>query len=215
MRDAGQVTDSDAVVLERLRTGDEDAFLELVERYSSLMLRVARMYVPSEAVAEEVVQETWVGVLVGLERFEGRSPLKLWMFRILVNRARTRGTRERRTIPFAALAGCDADGAMPAVDLDGLVGAHARRPSHWATPPDRWEASPERSLQSQETLRVAHAAVERLPPLQRLVITMRDLQGWGSEEVRDALAITATNQRVLLHRARCQVRAALEAYFAT
>lgn len=213
--DAAQVTDADAVILGRLRKGDEGAFMELVERYSSSMLRVARLYVPSQAVAEEVVQETWVGVLTGLEGFEGRSPLKSWLFRILVNRARTRGTREGRTVPFAALAGRGAAGEEPSADPERSLAAAHRGPHHWASPPERWEESPERSLQSRETLQVARAAVERLSPMQRLVFTMRDLEGWGSEDVRDTLHITATNQRVLLHRARCQVRAALETYFAT
>jgi RNA polymerase sigma-70 factor (ECF subfamily) len=213
MHVAAQVTDTDAAVLERLRAGDEDAFLRLVGRYSSSMLHVARMYVPSQAVAEEVVQETWLAVLTGLERFEGRSALRLWLFRILVNRARTRGAGERRTIPFAALAGPEAAAEGPAVDPERFLGADHGR-GHWMSSPERWDESPERSLQSQETLDVARVAVGRLPPMQRLVITMRDLEGWPSKDVRDALHISATNQRVLLHRARCQVRGALEAYFA-
>ncbi len=211
-----QVTDPDAALLDRLRSGDEEAFAELVDRYSSSMLRVARMYVPSQAVAEEVVQETWLGVLTGLERFEGRASLKTWLFRILVNRARTRGERERRTVPFASLAGREAEGDEPAVDADRFLPAdHDRWPNHWATPPERWDESPERSLQSAETLRVVDEAVAQLPPMQRLVITMRDLEGWDSEDVRNALDISETNQRVLLHRGRSKVRSALEAYFAT
>ena len=118
-----QVTDPDAALLDRLRSGDEEAFAELVDRYSSSMLRVARMYVPSQAVAEEVVQETWLGVLTGLERFEGRASLKTWLFRILVNRARTRGERERRTVPFASLAGREAEGDEPAVDAERFLPA--------------------------------------------------------------------------------------------
>lgn len=216
MYDAADVTGEDAALLARLRAGDEAAFDELVGRHSSSMLRVARMYVPSQAVAEEVVQETWLGVLTGLDRFEGRSSLKTWLFRILVNRARTRGERERRTVPFAALAGREADDDEPAVGPERFLPAdHDRWPSHWATPPARWEESPERSLESGETLQVIRDAIERLPPMQRLVITMRDLEGWDSEEVRNALEISETNQRVLLHRARSKVRAALEGYFAT
>ena len=214
MHDAPEVIDADAVLLEGLRAGDEAAFTELVDRYSSSMLRVARMYVPSQAVAEEVVQETWLGVLTGLERFEGRSSLKTWLFRILVNRARTRGERERRTVPFATLAGREAEGEDPAVGPERFLPAdHDRWPHHWASPPERWDESPERSLQSAETLRVVRDAIEQLPPMQRLVITMRDLEGWDSEEVRNALDISETNQRVLLHRARSKVRTALEAYF--
>ena len=214
MHDAPEVIDADAVLLEGLRAGDEAAFTELVDRYSSSMLRVARMYVPSQAVAEEVVQETWLGVLTGLERFEGRSSLKTWLFRILVNRARTRGERERRTVPFATLAGREAEGEDPAVGPERFLPAdHDRWPHHWASPPERWDESPERSLQSAETLRVVRDAIERLPPMQRLVISLRDLEGWDSEEVRNALDISETNQRVLLHRARSKVRTALEAYF--
>ncbi len=214
MHDAPEVIDADAALLEGLRAGDEAAFTELVDRYSSSMLRVARMYVPSQAVAEEVVQETWLGVLTGLERFEGRSSLKTWLFRILVNRARTRGERERRTVPFATLAGREAEGEDPAVGPERFLPAdHDRWPHHWASPPERWDESPERSLQSAETLQVVRDAIERLPPMQRLVITMRDLEGWDSEEVRNALDISETNQRVLLHRARSKVRTALEAYF--
>jgi len=158
------------------------------------------MYVPSRAVAEEVVQETWLGVLLGLERFEGRSSLQTWLFCILVNRARTRGQRERRTVPFATLAGRDADG-------------DERPAGHPATLRERWEDSPERSLQSAETVQVIRGAIERLSPMQRRVITLRDLEGWGSEDVRNALGISQTNQRVLLHRARASVRSALETYF--
>jgi RNA polymerase sigma-70 factor (ECF subfamily) len=214
VHDAPEVIDADAALLEGLRAGDEAAFTELVDRYSSSMLRVARMYVPSQAVAEEVVQETWLGVLTGLERFEGRSSLKTWLFRILVNRARTRGERERRTVPFATLAGREAEGEDPAVGPERFLPAdHDRWPHHWASPPERWDESPERSLQSAETLQVVRDAIERLPPMQRLVITMRDLEGWDSEEVRNALDISETNQRVLLHRARSKVRTALEAYF--
>ena len=187
-RPAPLLSEEDRRLLERLRAGDEAAFMELVERYSGSMLRVARMYVPSAAVAEEVVQETWLGVLRGLDGFEGRSSLKTWIFRILVNRARTRGERERRTVPFATLAGQEASGAEPSVD-------------------------PERSLQDAEALALVQREIDKLPEMQRLVITMRDVEGWSSQEVRHALEISETNQRVLLHRARSKVRAALEGYF--
>jgi len=158
------------------------------------------MYVPSRAVAEEVVQETWLAVLIGLERFERRSSLQTWLFCILVNRARTRGRRERRTVPFATLDGRDADG-------------DERPAGHSAALRERWEDSPERSLQSAETLQVIREAIERLSPMQRMVITLRDLEGWGSEDVRTALGLSQTNQRVLLHRARASVRTELETYF--
>jgi RNA polymerase sigma-70 factor (ECF subfamily) len=193
----------DAELVERLRARDERAFADLVEAWSPSMLRLARMHVPSQAVAEEVVQEAWLGVLQGIDRFEGRSSLKTWVFRILLNRAMTRGVREARSVPFAALAAREAD--EPAVDADRFT-----RDGAWASPPRRWEDSPELKARSDETLAVARAAIEKLPPMQRLVITMRDLEGFPSDETCNALDITETNQRVLLHRARAKVRAALE-----
>jgi RNA polymerase sigma-70 factor (ECF subfamily) len=199
-------------LLERLRAGDEAAFMELVERHSASMLRVAQMFVSSRAVAEEVVQETWLGVLRGLDGFEGRSSLRTWLFRILTNRARTRGERESRTVPFSALAAREAEGDEPAVDADRFAGPGDDGSQFWATPPRRWEESPERSLQSGETVAVAQRAIDQLSPMQRLVITMRDIEGWPSDEVCNALEISETNQRVLLHRARSKVRAALEDY---
>lgn len=195
-------------LLARLRAGDEHAFAELVRAWSPSMLRLARMHVPSAAVAEEVVQEAWLGVLQGIDRFEGRSSLKTWVFRILVNRALTRGAREARSLPFAALAAAEAGGEEPAVDPDRFT-----REGAWASPPRRWEDQPEQALRSAETLAVARDTISRLPRMQRLVITMRDLEGFGAEETRNALAISETNQRVLLHRARAKLRTALEEHF--
>ena len=187
--------------------------MEIVREWSPSMLRVARMFVPSRAVAEEVVQETWLGVLRGLDRFEGRSSLKTWVFRILVNRARTRGERERRTVPFSALAGDEANSDFAAVDPQRFRPPDAREfPGAWASPPARWDEEPEQALRSRETLELARAAIAELPEMQRLVITMRDLEGLSGEEVRSALEISETNQRVLLHRARSKVRAALDDY---
>jgi len=200
---------SDEELLERLRSGDQQAFAELVRTYSPLLLRVARMYVPTQAAAEDVVQETWLGVLRGIDRFEGRSSLKTWLFRIAANRAKTRGERERRSVPFASLAAREASDDEPAVDADRFA-----KDGAWASPPRRWEDSPERSLESAEAVARIEAAIEELPPMQRMVITMRDVEGWPSEEVRNALDLTETNQRVLLHRARSRVRAALEDYYA-
>jgi RNA polymerase sigma-70 factor (ECF subfamily) len=197
----------DHLLVERLRAGDEEAFMDLVQRWSPSMLRVARMYVPSQAVAEDVVQETWLGVLNGIDRFEGRSSLRTWVFSILVNRARTRGERERRTVPFASLAGDDEDGAVVDPERFGSAG-------DWAAPPVRWWEEPERALDSGEAVERIQAAIAELPERQRLVITMRDVDGLSSEEVRSALDISETNQRVLLHRARAKVRAALEDYYA-
>lgn len=201
--------EADSALVERLRAGDEDAFMALVRQLSPSLLRVARMYVPTQAAAEDVVQETWLGVLNGIDRFEGRSSLRTWIFRILVNRARTRGVRERRTVPFATLASEESAGEFVPVDLDRFA-----PDGSWAAPPRRWEEDPELALRSDEAVAKIRAEVEKLPDMQRLVITMRDLEGLGSEEVRNALDLTETNQRVLLHRARSKVRAALEDYFA-
>jgi len=197
-----------AELLRRLRDRDEPAFAELVRAWSPSMLRLARTYTPSRAVAEEVVQEAWLGVLQGIDRFEGRSSLKTWVFRILVNRAMTRGAREARSVPFATLAAGEASGEEPAVDADRFT-----RDGAWASPPRRWEDQPELSLRSTETMEVARDAIRALPPMQRLVMTMRDLEGFGSEETCNALEISETNQRVLLHRARGKVRRALEKHF--
>jgi RNA polymerase sigma-70 factor, ECF subfamily len=203
----------DHPLVERLRAGDEEAFMDLVARWSPSMLRVARMYVPTQAVAEDVVQETWLGVLNGIDRFEGRSSLRTWVFSILVNRARTRGERERRTVPFASLARQEGDEEFAAVDADRFVGRGDGAGS-WAAPPVRWWEEPERALDSAEAVERIEAEIAKLPETQRLVITMRDVEGMSSEEVRSALEISETNQRVLLHRARAKVRAALEDYYA-
>jgi RNA polymerase sigma-70 factor, ECF subfamily len=203
----------DHLLVERLRAGDEEAFMDLVVSWSPSMLRVARMYVPSQAVAEDVVQETWLGVLNGIDRFERRSSLRTWVFSILVNRARTRGERERRTVPFAALAREEGEDGYSAVDADRFVGS-GNEIGAWASPPVRWWEEPERALDSAEAVQRIQAEIEKLPEMQRLVITMRDVDGLSSEEVRSALDISETNQRVLLHRARAKVRAALEDYYA-
>jgi RNA polymerase sigma-70 factor (ECF subfamily) len=195
----------DLRLLERAREGDEDAFAALVRKYSPSLLRVAQMYVPTRSLAEDVVQETWLGVVRGLERFEGRSSFRTWLFRILVNRAKTRGVRERRTVPFAALGGEEADGDEPAVDP-----MRFSQDGFWGAPPRRWDEDPESALRSKEALRITLEAIEKLPETQRTVITMRDLEGFPSDEVRNVLGITETNQRVLLHRARAKVRQALE-----
>lgn len=208
---AARADEAERRLLARLRAGDEAAFMELVDAWGPAMLRLARQFTPSRAVAEEVVQETWVAVLDGLDRFEGRSSLKTWVMRILVNRAKTRGARERRTVPFAALAADEASGEFEAVAADRFLAAdHARWPHHWAAPLPRWETLPEGAVASAETLGVIHDAIETLPPAQRTVILLRDIEGWDGPQVSNALDITETNQRVLLHRARSKVRAALE-----
>ena len=191
--------DPDARLLAGLRAGDEAAFVELVRRYSPTLLRVARGYVPTRAIAEEVVQETWLGVVRGIDRFEGRSTVKTWLFRIAVNRARTRGAREPRTVPF----GESVDG--PSVDPDRFLPAdHPKWPGHWAE-------EPAQIVETAETVAHVREAIERLPAMQRAVITLRDVHGWDGAEVCDALELSEGNQRVLLHRARSRVRADLEA----
>ena len=185
--------------------GDERAFEELVERYNGSLLRLAMMYVRPRSAAEEVVQDTWLGVLRGLPSFEGRSSLKTWIYRILVNQARTRGVRESRSVPFSALAGDDG----PAVDPDRFLADGS-----WGSPPRPLAELPESMLLGAEARAHVLAAIADLPPAQRDVITLRDVEGWPAAEVREALDLSAANERVLLHRARSKVRARLEAYFA-
>ncbi len=196
-------------LVEAIRAGDESAFTALVREYGPMMLRVARMFVSSRAVAEEVVQEAWLGVLNGIGRFEGRSSLKTWIFRILTNTAKTRAVREGRSVPFSSLGGEDDDG--PPVDPDRFLGDDTRFPGHWSSVPQSWGA-PEDRLLADETLEVIEREIEKLPRAQAIVLTMRDVEGFDAEEVCNALDITETNQRVLLHRARSKVRRALEEY---
>ncbi len=207
------VSEQEGELLRALRQGDQAAFATLIDTYHSGLIRMAMLYVPSRAVAEEVVQETWLAVLQGLDRFEERSSLKTWIFRILINRAMTRGQRERRSVPFSSLFDASTDPSEPAVDPDRFRGPDDRWPGHWSQPPRRWEGSPEDRLLSRETLERVGAAIETLTSAQREVITLRDVQGWSSRDVCNVLGITETNQRVLLHRARSKVRRALETYF--
>jgi RNA polymerase sigma-70 factor, ECF subfamily len=197
-------------LLARLRAGDERAFETLVNRHYGTMLAVARTYVSSRAVAEEVVQEAWLGVLKGLDGFQGRSALSTWIMRIVVNIAKTRGGREARSIPYASLA---AEGDQHSVDPDRFRGPDDGFPGHWRAYPGDWRRLPEDALYQQETLRVTVEAIAELPAAQRAVITMRDVQGCPADEVCDVLGVSEGNQRVLLHRARSRVRAALERHF--
>jgi RNA polymerase sigma-70 factor (ECF subfamily) len=198
----------DLDLIERLRARDEDAFMSLVDRLQPMMLRVARMYVSSQAVAEEVVQEAWLGVLQGIDRFEGRSSLRTWILRIVSNIAKTKGQREGRSVPFASLAGDDLD--RPSFDPDRFRGPGEEWAGHWSSMPTEWRGLPHERALASETLAVVRAAIDALPPMQAEVIRLRDVLGWTSEEVRNALDLTETNQRVLLHRARAKVRRALE-----
>ena len=188
----------DALLVEGLRAGDEEAFATVMRMYGAGMLRVAEMYVSSRAVAEDVVAEAW---------FEGRSSLKTWLYRIVSNTAKTRGVRESRSLPFSSLGDAGDEGT---VDADRFIGSGERFSGHWAAPPQAW--APEGRLLAEETLDVVERAIDELPPAQRAVITMRDIEGFTSEEVCNALDLTETNQRVLLHRARAKVRSALEEY---
>ena len=194
-----------------LQAGDEQVFAAVMDWYSGSLLRLAMSYVPSRAVAEEVVQETWMGVFEGIHRFESRSSFKTWLFRILTNRAKTRGTRESRYEPSGlSVSSLDADKGP---SLEGLFVAEGSRMGHWKDPPHDWEPdTPERVLLSKECRAAIETAIENLPATQRQVMTLRDIEGVSSEEVCNILEISETNQRVLLHRARTKVRRELNPY---
>jgi RNA polymerase sigma-70 factor (ECF subfamily) len=196
-----------AGLVKRLRDGDEAAFATLVETYYGLMLSVALSYVKTRAVAEEVLQDAWLAVLKGLDRFQGRSSLKTWIVSIVINIAKTRSAREARTIPFAALA---AEGEEAGVEPDRFRGANDAFPGHWWAYPANWRERPEEVTLGRETVKVVTEAIAQLPDAQRLVISMRDVAGCTPEEVCETLELSEGNQRVLLHRARSRVRAALE-----
>lgn len=196
----------DAALVSRLLAGDEATFARLVEAYHPQFLRVARAFVASDAVAEEVVQETWSAILQGLSRFQRRSSLKTWMFRILTNRAKTRAVREGRQIPFSALEH-GGESSNPEADLFKPNGTWATKMRPWQNEP-----KPEDATLNKELMRHVNQAVGDLPENQRVVITLRDIQGWSSEDVCNFLEISETNQRVLLHRARTKVRRYLSTY---
>ena len=203
--------DEDRLV-DALRRGDEGAFADLMRRYTAPMTSVAMLYVSSHAVAEEVVQDAWMSVVRGLDRFEGRSSLRTWIFTILANCARKRAAREGRSIPFSALpAGLEPDAAS--TEPDPFTPAeHPRWSRIWGTPNDAWDALPEERVLGRECVNVVRDAIAALPPGLREVMTLRDVAGWSSREVADELGITDENQRVRLHRARARVRSALEGY---
>ncbi len=199
---------ADRALVARLRDGDEHAFAALVDGWSGWMLRLARQHVPTPSVAEEVVQETWLAVLEGLAGFRGDSSLRTWVYRILLNQAKRRGIRERRTVPFASLA---PDDAGPTVDPERFQGADGPHPGGWRRSPEAW---PEQVALTREVHDVVTAALTELPDRQRIVVALRDLDGHSTDEVCDLLGISAGNQRVLLHRGRAVVRAHLERYLA-
>jgi RNA polymerase sigma-70 factor (ECF subfamily) len=198
---------TDGALVATLRRGDERAFGELVRAHHAALVRLARVSVSSDAVAEEVAQETWLAVIEGIDRFEGRSSLKTWIFTILVNKARTRGVRDKRVVPLSSLGGQVGDAA---VDPDRFVRDGQRWGGHWSQPPAPWTQGPAERLIARETMDVTARAIAQLPPRQRTVITLRDLDGWTPAETCALLDLSEANQRVLLHRARSQVRSALE-----
>jgi RNA polymerase sigma-70 factor (ECF subfamily) len=202
----------DAALIAALRDRDEAAFAALILRYHPSLVRIATLFVREREVAEEVAQETWIGVLRGIERFEGRSSFRTWLFGILANQAKRHGERERRTIPFSALS-APPRGDEPAVAADRFLPMDAEWAGHWASPPPTWELAPEEAFFSKEVRGQIDLAIAALPPNQRAVITLRDVEGWEAADVCNALGLSQTNQRVLLHRARSRVRQALEDHF--
>ena len=201
----------DDVLVAALRGGDEAAFAWLLDRYDRSLRRLARTFVATPAAADEVVQETWLAVVEGIDRFEGRSSLRTWVCRILVNKARTRAVRDKRSVPFSSMLADD--GLGPTFPRERFLPEDDPRwPGHWAVPPTPWDAVPQERLESRETLARIRAAIEALPQPHRTVITLRDVEGWSSDEVCTVLDLTPANQRVVLHRARARVRTALERY---
>jgi RNA polymerase sigma-70 factor (ECF subfamily) len=194
-----------------LRSGDEAVFLALVEQHHASMVRLAATYVGSQAIAEDIAQETWLRALRSLNQFEGRSLFKTWLFRILANTALTVAKREGRTVPFSDFETDD----EPAVEPERFLSPeHPQWPGHWAVFPNSWPAaSPDEAAISRETLGCIERAIHTLPDNQRTVITLHDIEGWDSKDICNVLNISETNQRVLLHRARSKVRGALEKYF--
>ena len=209
-RAAGGEARADRELIEALRRGDEAAFVALVQRYHTALVRLAATFVRDRALAEEAAQDTWLGVLRGIDRFEGRSSLKTWIFSILIKRAKTQGQRSSRSVPFSALDPFEPGPDEPAVDPSRFHPANHRWPGHWVSVPLDWGDNPEDVLVSKETgQRVMHT-IDMLPAGQRAVITLRDVEGWTSGEVCEVLAISEINQRVLLHRARSRVRREFE-----
>ena len=209
---AFELSSTERIQLDALRRGDERAFQELVNQYHSAMVRIAQMFVDDRVIADEVAQEAWLGFLRGLHRFEGRSSLKTWLFTIVSNLAKTRGKREKRSIPFSFFENYDQDTDEPALPENRFRSAGDPFAFHWAMKPAPWNFDPESVALNSELMNYLETAIGMLPEQQRAVITLRDIQGWSAEEVCNALGIAETNQRVLLHRARSKLRRALEEY---
>jgi RNA polymerase sigma-70 factor (ECF subfamily) len=203
----GAPADPEAALLEALRGGDERAFETLVGRHHATMVRVARAYVASDAIAEEVAQDTWLGVIRGLDAFEGRASVKTWLFRILVNRAMTRGQREARTVPFSSLGPGYAGEELELSVSPDRFGADGS----WSVPPQRFIAPPDR-VEQLELRAALRAAMVELPERQRAVVALRDVEGFGSEEVCELLGLSAANLRVLLHRGRARLADAMSVH---
>jgi RNA polymerase sigma-70 factor (ECF subfamily) len=199
----------ETLLIEFLRGGDEGAFAWLVQQYHNSLKRLAWSYLQDERLAEEIAQETWVAVLKGLERFEGRSSLKTWIFTILTNKAKTHGQREKRIIFVPEVEG--ASNTTPTVDSARFRPSNSDTfAGHWVEHPSSWEDFPEEQILSRETLDIVRQVISTLPDNQRAVITLRDIEEFSSNEVCNILGISETNQRVLLHRARAKVRGVLE-----
>jgi RNA polymerase sigma-70 factor (ECF subfamily) len=198
-------------LLNALRDGDETAFADLVDRYHGPLKRLARTFGATDAVAEEIVQETWLGALQGLDRFEERSSIKTWLFTILKNQARRRAAREKRSVPFSSLAGNGEEDHSPVVDPGRFQGDDGCWPDHWAAPPRPW-SEPYLRLAAIEEREQLRGALAGLPPRQQLVVALRDVEGLASDEVCEVLEISEANQRVLLHRGRAAIRTMLEEY---
>jgi RNA polymerase sigma-70 factor (ECF subfamily) len=198
-------------LLDRLQAGDDAEFARLLAAWSPAMLRAAAWYVGSREAAEDVVQDTWLAVLAGLSRFEGRSSLRTWVFAILANRARTHAVRERRTVPWSEVAGDDG----PTVDPTRFQGPDDPYPGHWTSvgAPRPWWSQPEGASLTAEARVELRRAFAALPERQRAVVALRDADGLASDEVCLLLGISAQNQRVLLHRGRARLRTALEDYY--
>jgi RNA polymerase sigma-70 factor (ECF subfamily) len=203
---------ADIQLIEALLAGEQAAFLDLVNRYQAAMLRIARIYVNDTHIAEEVVQDTWLAMLQGLDRFEGRSSIKTWLFTILTNKAKTRGQRESRSLPFSDLVDAELQADLPAVEPQRFFPEGHEWEGHWASRPLSWERANENYTLTQELLATIQSGMETLPENQRVVMTLRDVDGLTSSEVCNILQISETNQRVLLHRARSRIRQMLENY---
>jgi RNA polymerase sigma-70 factor (ECF subfamily) len=208
----GHSSSEEQALIEALLAGDESAFISLVERYGPVMLRLARTYVGSAAIAEEMVQEAWLGVIQSLPRFQGRSSLKTWVLRILKNIASRRAAQERRSVPFSALESSEDDAREASVAPQRFLEAGERWAGHWSSAPQRFGDLPEEKLFARAALEVVEQEMLNLPLNQRAVIELRDVEGWEAAEVCELLEISEANQRVLLHRARARVRNGLESH---